>query len=252
MRKVISYSFFRNAASAYEQPEAGASQGRFFLTYIPALLRAHYSVWRDWDLRIHHDNRVTEYPYFKVLEILAKRDYPLKLVYKGEAERICQAMLWRMDPIWDDYDIVVCRDIDSLETPRSRKAIEKWLEGGQAMHVIHDSMSHSGIMGGTCAFRAQELRRRIPWGTWLKMVNEFDLSRHGSDQHFLNRHLGFMDIQMDSTVRLPEMTDPRDKCDGWARGIGGAYHAGPVADYYDKHYPEDTAIVREAEKEAGL
>lgn len=255
MRQVISYSFFRHSASAYEQPEAGAGQGRFFVGFLPALLRAHASVWPDWEMCIHHDERVLDYPYWPVVRFL-ELETPLMIrtMYCGDSQRLCESMLWRMKPIWrlDEYEVVLCRDIDALETPRSRKAVERWLETDKPVHVIHDSPSHAGVMGGTCGFRADYVRKRISWKTWQDCIKIADLSRHGSDQHFLTRQFGAMPRHVDDTASLGLLIDPRDKCGGDARCVGGAYRAGPVARWYDENYPEDTAIVREAERAVGI
>src|SRR3990167_2125390 len=109
MNKVYSLAFFRDAASAYESPRCGASQGCFFANFLPTVIRAFRSIFvpEGWKLIIHHDQRVHEFPYFKVLEALQERD-ALRLVPMGESQGLCDSMLWRMKPVLDLDGYVVC------------------------------------------------------------------------------------------------------------------------------------------------
>lgn len=245
MSRIVSYAFFRNDQSAYESERCGVARGRFFVTYLPAIIRTHRSVYPEFRLMVHHDDRAREFPYFKALERFHERGM-LKLVYCGEAKRLCEAMLWRMRPIWDepDSEVVVCRDIDSLSTPRERGAVLRWIDTSSPIHGIHDSASHNGatLMGGLCAFKAGYVRKKYSRETWLSLVERFDLSAHGSDQHFLNAVFASDDILLDNTKTIGPNVDPRDSCAGHARHCGGAYHAEPVRQFYDIHYPDQDVM----------
>lgn len=186
--KVCSYAFFRHDASAYEHPNAGDSQGKFFVNFLRVLVRAHHACFSGWELRIHHDDRVRSMSYFKALERMHEAGL-LRLVPMGEAKTLCGAMLWRMLPGDEpDVEVVVCRDVDSLPMPHDRRAIEEWLKTGKAAHVMHGSESHSGVMGGTFSFRPAAIKppRAMPsWRAWIAH-NEPRLNYHGADQHLLN------------------------------------------------------------------
>lgn len=251
MIRVASYAFFRDENSAYEQPRAGAGRGRFFVNFLPAVARAHRSVFPEWELWIHHDERVREYPYFAVLERMATRGL-LRLFPMGASLGLCRSMLWRMGPIWSaNVEYVMCRDIDSLPTPRERKSVSKWMGSGEAIHAMHDSISHRGtlLMGGLVDFDAQEIRRTMAHKQFTALVDQFDFSfglkLHGSDQVFLNRHFApRYSILSDDGSTLPEREDPRDFL---TNHLGAAYHTQPVITWYDANSPDQEIL--ECEKE---
>lgn len=257
MKPIYSLALFRSEHSAYEKPEAGAGRGVFFKGYLPALMRSFRSVYRDWELVIHHDNRVLEWEYFRVLEAMHARGL-LRLVPKGTAWTLCGSMMFRLCPIFEEgADVVLCRDVDSLPTPRDRRAVDKWIASGHPCHAAHDSISHMGtpLLGGMVGFRAPWFREKVAksWGAIIEECNEMgiDLNQHGADQQWLNRAVWPL-AQKDGCVydtpdTLGGKDDPRDDCDGYARGVGGAYHAGPVADWYDKHHPDEELLAIERE-----
>ena len=167
MQPVYSLALFRAASSAYEQPEAGAGRGVFFRGFLPALMRSIRSVYDDWQIVIYHDSRVTEWHYFRVFEEMHRRGL-LKLVPRGEAFTLCGAMMWRFCPIFEGVNYVICRDVDSLPTPRERIAVERWINSGKPVHAIHDSKSHRGtpLLGGMVGFQGQWFRDNVAasWG----------------------------------------------------------------------------------------
>ena len=54
MKKVASYSLFGN------RPEANGTTRDFYWDFIPALVRSHHNLFRDWELRIHVDSTKNE------------------------------------------------------------------------------------------------------------------------------------------------------------------------------------------------
>src|SRR3990167_5605045 len=162
---VHSVSFFRNDASGYESERAGEARGIFFINFIRCLVRAHFAVFKDWRLVIHHDDRVTEFPYFDVLRRMCSANM-LDLVFMGTSRKLCESMMWRMNPLFSaeyaDAEYVVCRDVDSLPMHRDRKMLDEAFAAGAAAHIVHDSESHCGMMGGMSAFNRKKFRERFP------------------------------------------------------------------------------------------
>lgn len=230
MHRVVSYSFFRHKDSAYESERCGEARGKFFVNYLRAIVRAHHSVYPDFELRFHHDDRVTEYPYWKAMVRMADAGL-LTLRYKGVAKFLCGSMVWRMDPIWDpEVSVVVCRDVDSLSTMRERQAVERWMESPAAIHAIHDSVSHRGamLMGGMVSFKTARVRDRM-------QVPPPTLDQHGQDQVWLNaivEPVFSKEILYDNTASMGERIDPRDLL---CNGVGLAFHVDPVVEFYKKH-----------------
>jgi len=183
MKKVYSLSFFRNASSGYESANAGVARGKFFINFIPTIIRAAKEAFPDYEVWIHHDDRVLEFPAFQ--------DLPpeVKLINMGEARELCAAMLWRMQPLLDEeVGWMVCRDVDSLPMHRDRNMVEEAMESGAELHAILDSESHCGpLMGGMIAMNAPAVRTKCR--EVLSLLGDIDYNRHGSDQIHLNRIL---------------------------------------------------------------
>src|SRR3990167_7943028 len=121
---VYSIAYYKHDASGYESARAGTSQGIFFNSIIPTVIRAFRVVFRDWELRIHHDERVRASAAWPLIERCAKAVL-LKLVPMGEAKTLCGSMLWRLLPLHEPgVEWVACRDVDSLPMHRDRRMIE--------------------------------------------------------------------------------------------------------------------------------
>lgn len=237
--KVFSVAFFRNWASPYESERAGAGRGVFFVNYLRSLVRNHWAVWPDWQLIIHHDEKAKAFPYWKCVERMADKGL-LKLCFMGEAKQLCHSMLWRMIPAWNlSVDYLLCRDLDSLSTPRERRAIEKWIASGKAVSSLHDSESHSSrdLFGGLCGFRTQWIRDR--WASfndfvWKAKHYGIDLTYQGSDMQLLNAELMPMAIDGQEVVTEDRASlGPKDHpIDLIGTHLGGAYHVDPVVEWF--------------------
>ena len=240
----VSYAYFRHRASVYEKEKGNAAIQ--FQQFLPMLVRAHHVVWDGWELIIHHDDEVTLLPYMDVLRRLQAEGL-VRLVPMGPAPSLCGAMLWRMMPIFDHasrYEIVACRDIDSMPMPRDRKCVEEFIASGLWVHCIHDNPAHSGLMGGMTAFRCKEIFCGEEWPTppSAEMAAAYGWNRQGQDQIWLNRDVlprvfGHLMIHSDNTgysgcVRrpIPARAGPADEV---APGIGVCDWPSRAFAYYD-------------------
>lgn len=251
MKKVISTSFFRHEASEYEQPEAGEGRGRFFVNYLRSFIRAHTYVFPDWEWRIHHDERVKEYSYFRCLQRFESEGL-CRLVPMDTAQYLTGSMLWRLVPCWDkDIGIVAFRDLDHLPTPREYRAVMQWVESKQAAHGIQDSESHMGtlFMGGLTSLRipCSALDRWPTFSRFKETWFDCKLNRKGADQYVLNAILHGIksanDYTLDTTNTMPHR-HVLDSCEGHARHAGGAFHVEPVVKFYDENGYTDDRILR--------
>lgn len=143
---------------------------------------------------------------------------------------LCKGMLWRMMPCFlQDVTHVLCRDADALVTYREAQRVQQWLEGGKGLHCIHDAPGHSGLMGGMTGFDTAKLKAATSWQTWDAMIQGWDLTERGSDQHLLNqRVLPHMQSEMhihgatDKFPRLPNVDAKFWESDLTVRHIGSA------------------------------
>jgi len=260
---VVAYSFFRSEFSCYEQDNCGAAKGRFFVNFLPAVIRAHQYVWHGWELWIFHDNRVTEYPYWNAVSRMEQAGL-LKLFPFGPSKSLTGigGMIERMNPIFNwDVDYLVCRDVDSLPMPRDRKMVEEFIGRQATAHAIQDSISHSGLMGGTCAWDARKFRQRFECKSLPELLDRgaglhIDYNRHGGDQLFLNGYV-VPNVATDLVIHtkrayLNELCKTRldvipQQCeeDRLSNHVGGVYDAERAARFYDQHHPNEAILQAE-------
>lgn len=113
----------------------------------------------------------------------------VKVHYYQHKEK-CQSMLQRMHPIWDDSTThVICRDLDSVSTYREALCAYEWLNSGLPYHAINDNAAHGGLMGGLVAFKSEDFKRDTGYTSFDQMIKGQDLSKHGSDQNFMNKYI---------------------------------------------------------------
>lgn len=243
---VHSVSLFRHDASGYESPRAGTSQGIFFSNFLPTLVRAHFAAFKGWELRIHHDDRVREFPYFKVLHRLHEAGM-IRMVAMGEAPTLCGAMLWRLSPVMDpDVGYFICRDVDSLPMHRDRKMVDEFIASGAYAHAILDSESHCGpMMGGMVGFKAQELHKILHFPLPFDAQS---LSVHGSDQKWLNTfvwpklasktliHQRRDDIIYPNALRTLKAPPQETELDKVVRHVGAAYPREKAMEVLQEHH----------------
>jgi len=257
-------SFFRNANSCYEQDNCGVAKGKFFVNYLGAVIRAHHVVWKDWALWIYHDDAVKAYDYFKVLERMQDAGL-LKLIGFGESKTLTGigGMLERMRPAFDwDVNYLVMRDIDALPMPRDRKMVEQGLFADKALaHSIGDSISHSGMMGGTLSLNCKKFRTRFEAKSLEELLARADglhinWNQHGGDQLFLNGYVA-PNLAGDWVIhsrksyghelckkRYP-VIDQECEADSLFSHIGGCGDTERAKNWYDANYPNEDILKAE-------
>jgi hypothetical protein len=193
MRAVLSYSLFGK-----DTPYA---------RFLPAVVRANLALFpaeEGWVMRIHHDEHLDALPYGPVLRKLeAKGTIELRRMRVSTElpTPLCVAMMWRIAPLFDkSVDVVFCRDLDALPTPRDRAACDEFLASSAQTHVIHDQPVHDGMMGGLCGFKSAVRTTLDNLGGFdgflcageyvtRKKLSEFDWNKKGADQDVLNQYI---------------------------------------------------------------
>lgn len=111
---------------------------------------------------------------------------------------LCEAMLWRMKPIFETqgdrwkYSHVLCRDTDSPPTYREAQAVQYWINRDKAVHAITDSVSHTiPMLGGMIGVRPDYFTERAgqSWEEMMSQAKGIDFTKKGSDQAFLNKYI---------------------------------------------------------------
>ena len=177
MKRVISYSLFWCGKDEHALLYSNGTR---------AICRAHHTLFPEWEWRIYHDGTLNRCPKASILFKYEAAGL-VRLMDMGAESAICKAMIWRMRPIWDeDVEITLCRDLDSLPTPREAMAVRQFVESGAGLHCISDHPQHgTPIMGGLCGFRNQILRNRTQLNSYDAFVAGSALARHGDDQLLL-------------------------------------------------------------------
>jgi hypothetical protein len=172
--KVISFSIFRAPCEHFE-----------FMSYLRGLYfnaRMNTLIYPDWETWIHVQEEVyNEYQnYFQRL--------PADLVRVMSESPLCESMLWRLNPIFEDnVTHTIFRDADALTSYREAQSVNLWIKSGKDAHVIHDNPSHSGLMGGMTGLKGDVIRNKFY--SLNDLIKGWDLSKRGSDQDLLNKRI---------------------------------------------------------------
>jgi len=183
-KKVVSYALW----GEWDRSGDGGSMQNYYWRSAIIAIAASRRVFPDWEIRVHHDSSLFRHPLGPVLCASAARG-EIVLVRMPDQGDLCAKMLWRMAPAFDpDVERFICRDVDALPTIKDRLCVDAWCNTRAGLHVIRDSTSHSAlVMGGLCGFKRHLLLDHCGWKTFDQMVREAgDLSKHGSDQVWLN------------------------------------------------------------------
>lgn len=181
MTKILSYSLFGDPNS-FEFP--------FYLrgTYFNA--RMNRILYPEFTTVINIDSIINAKYKFLLLDL---GELTGILISKYTHDQRCKSMLQRMFPIFaetsDSITHVICRDLDSVSTYREALCTYEWLNSGMPYHAINDNDAHGGLMGGLVAFRSEDFKRDTGYTSFEQMVRGQNLSKHGSDQDFMNKHI---------------------------------------------------------------
>src|SRR3990167_1516722 len=153
--KAIAYSLFGFNKAKYENCFTFDS----YLSGLMLSIRFNRLVYPDWITVLETDTS-TYTAYAPLFSYLSDRNI-LRIEKNGNDSALCEAMLWRLKPIyWKDgserweFSHVLCRDLDSLSTYREAQAVQVWMNHDKAMHAITDSVSHDiALMGGMIGVR---------------------------------------------------------------------------------------------------
>lgn len=172
MKKVISYSLF-NKCEPYELC--------FYLIGFYHNLRMNRLIYPDWFTRLVIERPL--YEKYKSFFLCLSTSFDFDIEFK-ETAPLCEMMLWRLIPLWNDsVSHVLCRDADSITTYKETQIIKQWLISGKNVCSINDNKAHAGIMGGLSGFTISAFDE----DSFKEFISGFDLSRRGSDQDLINR-----------------------------------------------------------------
>jgi len=192
MKKIISYSLFGH--------ERFNDENKFvFDKYVLGVYfnaRMNRLIYPDWQTEIQVDEKMLEHfiyqNYFADLQKLFPAFSYTPFHWNGD---LCRGMIQRIAPVYYIDDLapryVLCRDLDTVCTHKESLAAALWINSGKMIHSINDNSAHSGLMGGLIGIDTKMFHESFnQYNTLENLIRDFDLSKHGSDQHLLNQRIG--------------------------------------------------------------
>lgn len=183
--KAISYSLF-----GYDRDRAeNCFDFNSYLRGLTLCLRFNQLIFPEWKTILQTDH-ATYNAFQNIFKQLEEKNILIVKLNKNGAQ-LCEAMLWRLKPLFNDYTHVLCRDLDSLSTYREAQAVQYWVDQNtKAAHAITDSVSHDlPMLGGMIGFMSKHFTARTGCNDFNSLMNlkRMDFSTKGSDQTFLNQ-----------------------------------------------------------------
>lgn len=198
--KLISYSLFDHPSS---EPFEKMAYIRGF--YFNA--RMNNLIYPDWRTHLEVDKCI--WMEFGFLFEWLKHNNNLSLSINDKNPQLCEGMIWRMNPIFNqDVSHVLCRDCDSVTTYREALSVQKWIESGVGVLALHDNPAHAGLMGGMIGVTTSKFKALTGYQDFNSMIAGVNLSQRGSDQNLLNQRIlpnikG--DLSIVSTNKIPDI-----------------------------------------------
>lgn len=133
---------------------------------------------------LHHDETVAG----DILQHYRDAGATLRQWPKNES---LECHFWRFESVGNpDFDVVVCRDIDSVPIAREARAVEEWLANGGGIHVMRDHKWHAdgpepmmgGMWGATRGALPYDFPGLVRW--WVDQKRPF---KRWADCWFLKR-----------------------------------------------------------------
>ena len=162
-------------------------------------------------MKFHVNDSLLYNPLFVLLKSLDVVIDEIKIPFTKTSE----PMLWRMIPIWEDYDCVFSRDIDSIPNRNEFRSTVYFEKSNHSIQTIRSHENHyhemgCDMLGGLSGFKSKLIQRKpktfddyyssrenLPWAQdQFLMVNTFLVSQ---DRAYLETN--FLDCPIDNQNR---------------------------------------------------
>lgn len=182
MDKIISYSFF-DAKQLY--PHRFWDQHRFdALRYwynIPAVFIMRHLLFEDYQIRFYINPNLRNHPMFNLLAILNEEIPSFSIVDVTDDYVGHEAALWRLKPLWEDYDTVLSRDIDSIASINEYFCVKEFEESECCISTIRGHENHYGhgcsMLIGLSAFKPRAIGTTILTCSWEEFLSTYSVGQ---------------------------------------------------------------------------
>lgn len=178
--RYISYSLFTTklgaAGRAWDAYES--DRDRYWFN-VPALAIVNALLYPGYVMRVHVDRATHDHALFPMLVKLHERRL-VEVVTRDYPFKNTEPTLWRIEPVWrESYDIVLCRDIDSVPNTREARATIAFANSDFLIHTMRTHPAHNGsdtrLLAGLCGFRR---------GIQAYLTGTFDDYYRMADEHW--------------------------------------------------------------------
>jgi len=178
---------------------------------IPALYITNKILYPDYEMLFHINENLRYHPLYSIIDEL---DINIKEV-NTPFTKTSEPMLWRLIPLWENYDCVFSRDVDSLPNKNEFCCTEFFKNSDFAIQTIRSHENHyhemgCDMLGGLSGFKPKRIenlpdsfdeyynmRSSLPWAQdQLLMVDTFIVKQ---PRFFLEKK--FLDCPIDDQNR---------------------------------------------------
>lgn len=212
MKTVLSYCLFEpiQLHSHRTWDEHRLNQKRYWFN-IPALYITNKILYPEYEMTIHVNDSLRYHPLYSIISSLGITAKEIEIPF----EKTSEPMLWRMIPLWEDYDCVFTRDVDSLPNRNEFRSTVYFNSSDHALQTIRSHENHyhemgCDMLGGLSGFKPKLIENKpndfmsyynaknnLPWAQDQYLMVETFLTQQ--NRSFLETN--FLDCPIDNQDR---------------------------------------------------
>lgn len=132
------------------------TQSRYWYTLLTSVI-ANLELYKGYTLRLYVAADVRSHPISSILDDISDV-IPVQVFEIQGAYTATEPSMWRLRPLWEPVDNMLCRDVDSVPTTEEVQAVRLWESTNYPIHSIRSFHLHDTLlMAGLCGFRPQEM-----------------------------------------------------------------------------------------------
>lgn len=157
---IISYSLFssNNVHKNRTYDICNGSSDRYWFN-IPAVIITNSIFYPKSKTLIHISKNLESHYLFPFLNKISQEYNNFEIQSIDYSYRNTEPTLWRLIPVWNGSDTVICRDIDSLVNESEYRSTIAFLESSYLIHNIRSHPAHNSsltrLLAGLCGFKEQ-------------------------------------------------------------------------------------------------
>lgn len=132
------------------------TQTRYWYTLLTSVV-ANLELYKGYSVRLYIASDVRSHPVSGILDELSDK-IALQVFEIPGPYTATEPSMWRLRPLWEPVDSLLCRDVDSVPTTEEVQAVRLWETTQYPVHSIRSFHLHDTLlMAGLCGFRPQAM-----------------------------------------------------------------------------------------------